>query len=226
MTIVSHRGILAKGLFVLLLSALAACTPEQSSRSLNRAHDPVATKSVVGLTAAVACHADDWARFERPLGEPVDLERENLPRGLFLAALTEMRIEKKAEVGGATRVIVREESGGKSAEIVCAEGLGNLGVDFEMALTGLVKFKTTERPEGDDFTSRQFFFFQDKDGYGAVLSNPKQLSSRAPLDLRKLLRASVASPQLFRTSDRSYVLKYSRERDGIRGQLLVYLEVY
>lgn len=222
---VSKRGILASGLILTLMG----CTPEHGvGPAANKAGDTaVAAKtSMVGLTSTVACNPDDVAHFDRVAGELVDLDRENLPRGLFLATQAEMLIEKKPDAGqSATRVIVREENVGKGAEIVCAEGLERLGADFEIALTGLVKFVTTDKPEGSGFTLRQFFFFQDKDGYGVVLSNPKQLASRTPLDIRKLLRSSPGAPQLFRNGDRAYTLRYLRERDGVRGQLLVRLEV-
>jgi len=223
---VSKRGAALSGL--ILFSALMGCTAEKAGHPSGKANQAlVAAKSMVGLTSTVTCNLEDYARFERSTGDIVDLDRENLPRGLFLATQAEMLIEKKPETGSpATRVIVREENVGKGGEIVCAEGLERLGADFEMALSGLVKFETREKPEGSGFISRQFFFFQDKEGYGVVLSNPKQISGRTPLDLRKILRASPAAPQLYRNGDRSYTLRYSRERDGVRGQLLVHLEVY
>lgn len=223
--LVSKRAVPLAGL--ILFSLLMGCTPEKAGTQASKSGDTlVSSKSMVGLTSTVVCNADDFTRFERPAGEPVDLDREALPRGVFLATQAEMLIEKKSDAAPATRVIVREENVGKGGEIVCAEGLERLGTDFEMALSGLVKFETKEKPEGSGFVSRQFFFFQDKDGYGVVLSNPKQLSSRTPVDLRKLLRASPAAPQLYRNNDRSYTLRYARERDGVRGQLLVHLEVY
>jgi hypothetical protein len=189
------------------------------------------SKSVAGGLVTEACTTEDFAPFEHTDGEVVDLDRESLPRGLFLATLAEMAIEKKTEGSSVpARLIVREVSGGKGAEINCADGIERLGSDFEMALTGLVKFETTQKPEGSGFTSRQFFFFQDKDGYGVVLSNPKHLigslSRQQPVDLRQILRASPASPQLLRVNDRSYLLKYTRERDGVRGYLLIHLALY
>lgn len=193
-----------------------------------QANELIAAKSIAGGGMAVACNPEDFATFERVDGEALDLERETLPRGLFLATLAEMAIEKKGEPLP-TRLIVREATAGKGAEIACADGLDRLGNDFEMVLTGLVKFDTKEKPEGSGLTSRQFFFFQDKSGYGVVFSNPKHLVNglnRVPLDLRQILRASPASPQLFRVSDRAYVLKYAKEREGVRGYLLIHLMLY
>lgn len=213
--------------------ALAGCTsgkdgvPSSQIKSPN-ANELIAAKSVAGGGMAIACNAEDFVSFERLEGEVIDFEREGLPRGLFLATLAEMAIEKKGEPQP-TRLIVRETTGGKGAEVACADGLDRLGTDFEMVITGLVKFDTKEKPEGTGFTSRQFFFFQDKAGYGVVFSNPKHLVSglnRRPLDLRQILRTSPGSPQLVRINDRAYILRYAKERDGVRGYLLVHLNLY
>ncbi len=234
MAVISFNRLGLSCLLALLLIGIG-CTagkngPGSAIKSSNQSAELTASKSVAGGLGAVACAADDFALFENTDGDVVDLDRETLPRGLFLATLAEMAIEKKAEGSTPARLIVREVSGGKGAEITCADGIERLGPDFEMALTGLVKFETTLKPAGSGFTSRQFFFFQDKDGYGVVLSNPKHLISslnrQQPVDLRQILRASPASPQLLRVSDRAYLLKYTRERDGVRGYLLIHLALY
>jgi len=221
-------------LLSLLLIGLGCTAGKSGSDTPVKTSQPselTASKSVAGALNAVACTSDDFAAFEQTDGDVVDLDREALPRGLFLATLAEMAIEKRAEgSSGSARLIVREVSGGKGAEIACADGIERLGADFEMVLTGLVKFETTQKPEGSGFTSRQFFFFQDKDGYGVVLSNPKHLvtsiNRQQPVNLRQFLRANPASPQLVRVNDRSYMLKYIRERNGVRGYLIVHLALY
>jgi hypothetical protein len=215
----------------LFLLTAAACTSERNSAKTsekNLVASATLTKSVVGGGSQVGCRPEDLSGFtslENSSPDVFDLEHEELPRGLFLATKAEMRIEKKPDVlAGPSRIVVHETMGG-NAEIVCAEGLDRLGVDFEMAISGLVKFQTNERPEGSGFTSRQYFFFQDKDGYGLVLSNPKQLTHQLPLDLRKTLRSSPSSPQLIRLNDRTFILKYSREVEGVHADLLVYLDL-
>lgn len=202
---------------------LPACTGDKSG-ALSETKSAVSGIAKVAQTPAtnVTCASEELQAFERQDGEVLDLERENLPRGLFLAKASELLIEKKSESSFA-RAIVREVIGGKGAEIACAEGIENLGPDFDMAISGLVKFDTTERPQGSDFVSRQFFFYQDRTGYGVVLSNPR-LASQS-VDLKRQIRSGSAMAQLVRLSPRGYLLKYQRERDGVRARLFVHLEL-
>jgi hypothetical protein len=200
---------------------MAACTGEKNS-ALKAAELGVNAKAVASTASNIACSSEDLAVFDRNDGEVIDLDRESLPRGLFLATASEMLIEKKTDTGSA-RALVREVIGGKGAEITCSEAVEKFGQDFDMVMTGLVKFETTEKSLGSGFVSRQFFFFQDKNGYGVVLSNPKPSAQNN--DLKKYLRGGVPVGQLVRMSDRSYLLKYMRERDGVRARLLVRLEL-
>jgi hypothetical protein len=204
---------------------MAACTGERNA-NIKATELSLGAKAATTTAAAVACSTEELAAFERNDGEVIDLDRESLPRGLFLATASEMLIEKKSDAGAA-RALIREVIGGKGAEISCSENVEKLGQDFDMVMTGLVKFETTERPLGSGFVSRQFFFFQDKNGYGVVLSNPKPTSQSLDqtTDLRKYLRGGVPAGQLVRLSERAYLLRYLRERDGVRARLLVRLEL-
>ena len=215
------RALRISAIAALISLMSVACTGERGSQ-LATSGDFATQKAVDGTGAQAICHPDEYQNFERVGGYVVDLDRDQLPRGLFLASASELLIEKKGEPH--TRVLIREAVGGKGAEIRCAENVDRLGPEFDLTMTGLVKFETAENPLGKGFTLRQFFFFQDRTGFGVVMSNPK-LSSPV-FDLRKLVRGGLAPGQLVRTGERSYLLRYSREREGgIRARLIVHLDL-
>ena len=203
-----------------------ACTAEKNAPSSLNAE--LNTGSSKTSTANVLCGADEVGAFDRNDGETIDLSLDGLPRGLYLARYSELLIEKKSDAGVA-RAIVREAAGGKStggqsAEFACADGLEKIAPEaIDIALTGLVKFDTSEKQAGSSITQRQFFFFQDKTGFGAVISNPKPLAGQ--VDLKKLFVAQPANVQMVRMPDHTYVLKYQRERDGVRARLQVHLDL-
>lgn len=217
--------------FIAISICLLACTAEKSPLSVTPGE---VQKAVAGINAEPTCAHEDLSFFTRKnLGEVIDLDNEVLPRGLFLASLSELLIEKRPETGeesqgsseGKARVLIREVVGsGRGAEIRCAENVEKFGAEFGLTMTGLVKFETLNRPTGSGFALRQFFFFQDRSGYGVVVSNPKLTS---PIfDLRKLIRGGVAPGQLIRTGDRNYVLRYSRELEGgVRARLIIHLDL-
>jgi hypothetical protein len=141
---------------------------------------------------------------------------------MFLASNIEMLIERKSETGSMSRVLLREAVAGKNAEIVCSEGVEKFGPDFEMALSGLAKFETSEKSPPTGFVLRQFFFFQNRAGHGLIVSNPGLANSA--VDLKKILQHHGAT-QLIRLGEKSYQVKYLRERDGVRARMLIHLDV-
>lgn len=206
------------------LPALVACTAEKTPLTVDSGELPV-QRAIAGINAEPTCAHEDLSLFNRrDVGEVIDLESEILPRGLFLARVSELLIEKRTETDIA-KVLIREVvGGGRGAEIRCAENVDKFGFQFDMTMTGLVKFETLNRPTGSGFALRQYFFFQDQSGYGVVVSNPKLTS---PIfDLRKLIRGGVAPGQLIRTGERTYLLRYIREREGgVRARLLIHLDL-
>lgn len=172
-------------------------------------------------TASANCSPEDLAAFEIPDSDPIDLDREMLPRGLYLATVSEMILEKKSEQVP-VRLIVRESASGKlNRDVVCAEGVSRLGSDFEMAITGAVKFETGNTTQGGELTLRQFQVFTDKGDYGVVVSTPK--AAARGLNLKQAMSGSAVG-QLFKIDDRNYVLRFTREKDGVRARLQVRLE--
>jgi hypothetical protein len=197
-------------------------------------------ESAVATKASSGCSADDASLFDRQEGEIV--ESDSLPSGLFVASKIELLLEKSelgspssppvdptvatGPVSTGARVIIREVIGSdKGAEIACSEGIEKFGHDFEMSMIGLVKFDTTARAEGSGFIQRQIFFFQNKDGFGAVVSNPGLAIQHAasPLSLRHILHRGAAT--LERLSATTYRLKYTRDRNGVRAKMVILLDV-
>lgn len=226
----SFRSLLAISATLLFGFSQMACTGEKLPTLHTDPGELPVQKALAGVGAQAACAPEELHSFERTeLGVPIDLEREALPRGLFLAKVSELLIEKRTETQTAaqttSRLLVREVVGsGRGAEIRCAENVEGFGHDFDVTMTGLVKFETSERPTGSGFVLRQFFFFQDMDGFGVVVSNPK-LSSPI-FDLKKLIRGGVAPGQLVRTGERSYLIRYVREREnGVRARLVIHLDL-
>lgn len=200
------------------------CTGEKVSPLNNGASEFSVQKALGTSGAHEACTSEELLSFERAeLGETISLDHDSLPRGLFLAKDSELLIERKAD-SSYSRVLVRETVGSKrGAEIICAENVEGFGTDFDFSMTGLVKFETSERTTGSGFVLRQFFFFQDLMGFGVIVSNPK--ISSPIFDLRNLIRGGVAPGKLMRTGDRSYILRYVREREnGVRARLVIHLE--
>lgn len=215
-------------LFLALLApsliGLAACTPDKSGSSeLSGSQRDLAAITTKVSTVSTGCSAEEAALFESIDGEPIDLDRDPLPRGFYLATVTEVLLEKRAE-GSPIRLRVREVPGTKmNREIVCSENTGRLDPEFEMAISGVVKFDTSSSLQGTNFTTRQFHIFRDreKNDYGVVVSTP--VASAASMNLKQALTGSAIG-QLFRQEDKSYVMKFSRERDGYRMTMIVRLE--
>lgn len=209
-------------LLVVTACGLAACTPDSLNSEEARAAAALTTKV---STVQAGCSAEDLAAFDQTEGEAIDADRDALPRGFFLATSTEVFLEKKAD-GAPVRLRVREVPGGKmSREIVCSENTDRLESDFEMAITGLVKFDTSMPETGVSYTSRQFHIFsdknEDKSGYGVVVSTPT-ISARAGSLKQAFPGSSIG--QLFRLDERNYLLKFYRERESYRLQMIVRLE--
>lgn len=205
---------------VLFLAFSISCTADKNV-GINHNDEMLTTKT---LAASGGCGVEDILPFDRTDGEVIDLTHESLPRGLFLGHHSEFLIEKKAE-GGVARVLVREAVGGKNADVVCADNLEKIPPEgIDISITGLVKFDTTENPLGVNLTHRQFFFYQDKTGFGAILSNPKSTAAAVMMDNKKPFNLPGQTVQLIRLADKSYQLKYFRERDGIRARLIVHFE--
>lgn len=230
----AQTSLLAASLLVILAS-ITACTGEKSATpdsAANGLANSLKPESIAAQTAGgnASCSASDLAIFKRGDAEIVDLTHESLPRGLFLGRSAELLIEKTTDAGLA-RILVREVTGGKKARIVCAYGVDKIAQDsFDVSLTGLVKFDTSEKPEGTNFTLRQYFFYQDRTGFGAVFSNPKSLATSATsvapvaMDLKRQLSTPSQTGEILRWPDHTYALRYQRERDGIRARLIIHLE--
>jgi hypothetical protein len=217
---------LSKVVQILALMLLMACS-NQKPTEIATSGEAEAAKSITEAEY-LPCAQVELAALSRPEGVVVDFEKENLPKGLFLASRSELLIEK---LGDATtvppqpgaHVLIREIHGGKDAEIKCADGVERLGTDFDLTLTGPVKFETSTHPWGSGFVLRQFFFFLNRKGYGAVISNPKP--GATVVDLRRLLREGVTPGQLFRVNDHAFVIRYVREREsGVRATLSIRLD--
>ncbi len=217
------KALLLSGV-ALLASGNLACTGEKpgSMPQIKAPDREGPTKALATKGEAPICSPEEINAFERQEGEVVDLDRESLPAGLFLATVSEILVEKRNEMS-ISRMLVREQVGAKAAEIVCAEGTDKFGQDFELSLAGLVKFDTTEKPQGSGFTLRQFYLYQDKSGYGVVLSNPRLNPANA--ELKKLVKGVFANGQLSRLNENEYVLRYARERDAVRARLQIRLEL-
>lgn len=171
------------------------------------------------------CTTEDISGFNKQSGQVFDLEREKLPKGLFLASAAELLIEKKQDTQVVARVLVHETIGGKESEIRCSESLERFGQDFDMTMTGLVKFESADvGGPTSKFVQRQFFFFKNRTGYGAVVSNPKTPLTTG--DLQKAILSTGAQAQLIRFGDRDFAIRYVREREGgVKAILMVKLEL-
>jgi len=228
---------------VAVMIALAACTNDRGGLSRSSLSEFSNEPSVVAK--AVACSSEELSRFEAPDVESIDLDRESLPRGLYLATLAEMLLEKKAE-SAPVRLLVREIPGGKQdAEIICSENVGKLGSAFEMAITGVVKFESGAASQGSSqglsqgtnfqqgmsqgsniitrVTSRQFYVYVKGAEHGVILSNPK--TAARSTNLKQALADSGSVGQITKLDERHYLLKFTREREGVRARLLVQLEL-
>ncbi len=203
---------------VLTAASLLACTNER------RMEAPLETSpgSAKATSRTVSCSAEDLATFDRPEGEVLDLDREPLPKGLYLANLSEMLVERKLESGAVARLLARELQGSKNGEIICSENMEKLA-PFDLAIMGLVKFDTSVNPAGESFTARQFYVFSDRNGHGVILSNP-ELGNRGQ-DLKRFLTTGMARGQFVRLTDRQYLLRFVREREGARIRLSIRLEL-
>jgi hypothetical protein len=230
MTTVFYQNLLALSLGAGVVLGLGACSVDNSgehSQELSLASvAPTVLAQAPGAektrSANDPCQPDELAAFDRTEGEEFDLEREVLPRGLYLATISEMLLEKKGEPP--TRMLIREIPGGKQqGEVLCAENLDRLGDSFDLSLSGVVKFETMTDTRGADLTLRQFTVFSSAKGHGAVITNPK-LASRDKT-LKSTLTSPLSSGQLSRIDDRHFMLKFIRERDGVRARLQIRLEL-
>lgn len=210
---------------------LLACTGEKNPSGNFKSSGPSALsakdESLKGkLTSETSqCSVENVAHFDSAEGETIDLTRDQMPRGLYLAQYSEFIIEKKSETGIA-RAIFRESAGAKSAEVICADSFERVPPEaIDIAMTGLVKFDLSGNSSGVGFTQRQFFFYQNKSGFGANFSNPKSLLNSGSIDLKRFLSAQAPLIQVVRLSDKLFLLKYSRETEGVRGRLHIHLEL-
>jgi hypothetical protein len=184
------------------------------------------TVQAKALDTPHACAPEDLAIFDRQgdgqVGEKVDLEA--LPRGLYLATVSDMLLEKQSDTNLPNpRVLIRDVPGSKGGEVICNENLEGFGHDFQMSVTGIVKFDTTTNPHGADFTARQFYFYSDKNSQGVVLSHP---TFSSPLELRKLVEGRNSVVRFNRLADKSYLMSFTRRKaNGVRARLLVHLEL-
>lgn len=202
---------------------LSACTGADS----NFAREGVLSNSPNKLMeshSADGCDAGAMALLaQNSSGEPIELGAQELPRGLFLATMSELLLEKRDE-SAAVRLLVREVPGDKRGQIICSENLERLGENFEMSIAGLVKFTTIERPLGDGFVARQFYVYANGDQRGVILSN--QRPTITDMDLRYWMSSGVSEGELRRLDDRTYLMKFIRERDGVVARLAVQLEYF
>jgi hypothetical protein len=206
-----------------LSSGAAAVRPSETTHdpSHDLTHESIDAKT---LATPRACAPEDLAMFDRQDGAGIDLEHVTLPRGLYLATVSDMLLEKQNDSGIPTRILIREIPGlAKGGEVICNENLEGFGNDFQMSVTGIVKFDTTNNSQGADFTARQFYVFSDKNTQGIVLSHP---TFSAPLELRKLIKGHNSVVHFVRLSDKSYLMTFTRRKaGGIRARLLVHLEL-
>lgn len=244
---------------VVSLMAVTGCTagdrvnPAASLEKASEVSVAPALKSLVDAGPLPLCRSEDLLPFDRIDGDIIDLDQENLPRGIYLARVSEMLVEKKNEGQSPSRILVREINSSqgslavaKGAEVICAENLERFGTDFESSLNGLVKFevndKSTASSAGGGSIFRQYYFFQDPTGYGVVISNTRrplnltaaasnavgvghQLNVHPLVEAKKLLQEGPSAPQIIRVSDHEYVLKYIRDREGARTTLMIHLDL-
>ena len=219
------RGVLRATAPLFLALSIAACTNNSGSLTTTPGSSAITPSlKTTGTTPTVNCTSDQVAEFEKPEGELLDLDHEPLVKGLYLASVSQLMMEKR--IDGSTdvaRLMAREVAGTKIGEILCTENMEKLTGDFDMSITGLIKFDTGVNPNGDSFTARQFYVFSDQRGRGVVLSNP-DLGTRAQ-DLKRFLSTGVARGQFYRLNDRSYMLRFIRERYGARILLTIRLDL-
>jgi hypothetical protein len=200
---------------------VVGCTGNKSEIAAPSAKSP----ALKGSSANVShCSQEDLAAFDRNEGTLVDLDREDLPKGLFLASVSEMLIEKRGDSGQMiqTRLVLSEQAGDADPQVVCAENPEKLGIDFQTAISAVVKFDTRGFTQGTGLTTRQFFVHTDRSGYGAIFSTPRNQSTT---NIKQALSNSNALFQVFKTGENELMIKYMRERDGIRTRLLTRLQI-
>ena len=219
------RALLAVSAPVFFTFAFAACTNSAGSLMTTTSSN-VSTPSFksAAITPTINCMNDQVVEFGKPEGELLDLDREPLAKGLYLASVSQLMLEKRIDgTSDVARLMAREVAGTKIGEILCTENMEKLTSDFDMSITGLIKFDTGTNPNGDSFTARQFYVFSDQRGRGVVLSNP-DLGARAQ-DLKRFLSTGVARGQFYRLNDRAYMLRFVREREGARILLTIRLDL-
>lgn len=198
----------------------AACTNDPHAMTEQGA-TAATTKSKASVVTR-ACTNEMLASFADHSGVVLDLEREALPKGLYLATLSELQLVKKeSDVTG--RLIAREVSGTRTGEILCAENMTVFGDDFSLALLGPVKVDTSQDSSHENLTVRQFYVFADKNGHGMVLSNPEL--DRRGQDLKAFLNTGASRGQIVRYSNRQYAIRLSRDQDGAQARLLIRLDL-
>jgi hypothetical protein len=197
----------------------SACTGERASITSS-----AAPSSMKISTQSRGCAVEDLATFERLEGEQlVHVERDELPRGLYLASISEVLVEKKTADGLSTaRILAREIPGSNKAEIVCSDHVAHFGEEFEMTVTGLVKFDTGFEPKGAGLVARQFYVFAGHDRHGVILSNA-DLYERAE-GLPGFLKKGNAHGQVVKAAEDAYALRFTRERDGSVARMFVRLD--
>lgn len=199
-----------------------ACTNEP--RATLNAEATVNAVSPESKAKATATCAPEMAKsFADTEGVFLDLDREALPKGLYLATLSELLLVKKSDGGKTGRLIAREMIGSRASEILCAENMEAFGDDFNLALLAPVKFDLSESPEAGKLTVRQFYVFSDKNGRGLILSNPEL--DRRGQDLKTFLNSGASRGRIVRYSDRQYAIRLTREQDGARALLLIRLDL-
>jgi hypothetical protein len=173
------------------------------------------------------CAEERISSFELQFSEVVHLEKGELPKGLYLASGAEFLVEKRASNGDVVaRMIAREEAtagrGRAGSEIVCTDHVDHFGVDFEMAITGLVKFDTSLDPLGGGLVARQFYAFANEDQHGVILVNAAAgLRSESLADF---LRNGSAEGEIRKLSEGRYVLRFTKRRGDHYAKMLVHLE--
>jgi hypothetical protein len=211
-----HNRLSALALALLLLTS--ACTGDRPTIA-SAGHDPNTKTSAHSR----GCTAEDLASFERLEGEPVLAEKDEMPRGLYLAAVSEVLVEKKtADDLPIARILAREVPGSNNAQIVCSDNVSLFGNEFEMTVTGLVKFDIGLDRRGSGLVARQFYVFAGHDRHGVILSNadPYALSE----GVSGFLKNGNAHGQLVRSTDDLYTLRFTREREGSSARMIVRLD--
>jgi hypothetical protein len=214
-------------IFAFILLGFTACSAERtqvkvSELNSRESQSSAATEQAQKLTIVPPCSSSDLARFDKIDGDEIDIARDALPRGMYLATLSELLIEKKAEQSG--RLLARESLEEKQqAEIVCSENVEILGDSFELSLSGAVKFDTISDPGGGNLVSRQFLAFANQERHGVVISSTK-LADRSRT-FKQSVTSGIFIPTFSKIDERHFVLKLLKERDGIRARLLIHLEM-